>query len=189
MEKLLSTFIKENTKDLHQSVEEKMNAQAIFDQNYQLDDYKYLLGMNFRLHQQFEDKAYAALSEDLRSQLNPNLRKKLHLLEKEANELTIQMSKTDIKIPILNEAEALGIIYVMEGSSLGGNVIQKQLKKNPRFETIDFHFFGCYGDKTGENWKSFLEIFNSQLDENQFEDVLTGAQKAYTYLLDYSIES
>jgi heme oxygenase len=39
-----------------------------------------------------------------------------------------------------NEHEALGAMYVIEGSTLGGNVIAKQLSKTEGFDEVTFNF-------------------------------------------------
>ncbi len=57
--------------------------------------------------------------------------------------------------PISSHAEALGALYVLEGSTLGGKIISKMISgklNNP----AGLQFFNGYGDKTGFMWKAFL---------------------------------
>ncbi|MGZ5285453.1 MAG: biliverdin-producing heme oxygenase, partial [Kaistella sp.] len=97
--------------------------------------------------------------------------------------------KSTVQIPsaIKNEAEAFGILYVMEGSTLGGNMIAKQLSKNPDFQEVTFSYFRCYGDKTGSYWKSFKEVMDRNITPEFHDDCVSGAQKAYGFLLDLSL--
>jgi hypothetical protein len=44
-----------------------------------------------------------------------------------------------------NEHEALGAMYVIEGSTLGGNVIAKQLSKTEGFDDVTFNFSDVTG--------------------------------------------
>lgn len=65
---------------------------------------------------------------------------------------------------IHNQAEALGALYVLEGSTLGGRVIAKMLMKNEALALGDehLHFFHGYGEETGSKWKSFVQVLNAQ---------------------------
>lgn len=60
-----------------------------------------------------------------------------------------------------SRAEALGLIYVLEGSTLGGQAIRKQLEKQGR--TLDgVSFLDPYGAETGPRWKSFLAVLDRE---------------------------
>jgi heme oxygenase len=61
-------------------------------------------------------------------------------------------------MPVLqNAASALGSLYVMEGSTLGGRIIEKNLLLRLRLlpETGGSYFAG-YGKRTGQMWRDFL---------------------------------
>jgi len=183
MSKLLSEYLKENSKQFHDSVEAKFESQKIFDKSYTLDDYKKILWLNYLFHLHFEDKVYQTVSEETAKSLQLESRRKLKLLEKDLENLAMEKAHANQDISVKSEAEALGVMYVMEGSTLGGNVIMKQLSRNPEFENMTFSYFGCYADKTGELWKNFKETLDSQFSENQYDEVLAGTNKAYQYMM------
>jgi heme oxygenase len=81
-----------------------------------------------------------------------------------------------------NENEALGAMYVIEGSTLGGNVIAKQLSKTEGFDDVTFNFFGCYRENTGFMWKNF-KVLDNEVSEKNYDEVLSGAKKLYAFLL------
>jgi heme oxygenase (biliverdin-IX-beta and delta-forming) len=57
---------------------------------------------------------------------------------------------------VANPAQAMGCLYVMEGSTLGGRFIYKNLEKNLQITDKDgASFFYGYGPETGEKWKKF----------------------------------
>ena len=61
-------------------------------------------------------------------------------------------------------AHAFGVLYVLEGSTLGGKMIAKMLLKNEAFP-LSRHaisFFSGYKEETGQKWKSFLDVLNRQ---------------------------
>jgi heme oxygenase len=60
-----------------------------------------------------------------------------------------------------SRAEALGLLYVLEGSTLGGQVIRKQLLKQG--QSLDgLSFLDPYGAETGPRWKSFLAVLDRE---------------------------
>ena len=75
-----------------------------------------------------------------------------------------------------NEGEALGALYVLEGSTLGGQVIAKMLRKSSFIPPHKFKFFEGYGASTGERWKKFIEVLNKQ---PEVSSLLRGATSAF----------
>lgn len=59
---------------------------------------------------------------------------------------------------IHNIVEALGALYVLEGSVMGGRIIVQMLEKGGIREGISF--FSGYGEDTGSMWRSFTEVLN-----------------------------
>ncbi len=62
-------------------------------------------------------------------------------------------------LPAINSlGEALGCLYVMEGSTLGGRIISKILKEKLDIDQSNgATFFNGYGPETGSKWKKFQE--------------------------------
>lgn len=56
-----------------------------------------------------------------------------------------------------SRAEALGFLYVLEGSSLGGQVIRKRAAARG-LDMKGLSFLNPYGERTGEYWKGFLAV-------------------------------
>jgi heme oxygenase len=59
--------------------------------------------------------------------------------------------------------QALGALYVMEGSTLGGRGITKMLQKKEglHLQLNNLQFFNGYGDGTGPMWTAFVNVLNS----------------------------
>jgi heme oxygenase len=60
--------------------------------------------------------------------------------------------------PLAGPAEALGCFYVVEGATLGGQLILRHLQRH--FAGIpagDFAFFRAYGEQVGPMWRAFGE--------------------------------
>jgi len=178
---MISVFLKEQTKQQHDDTEAKLQSQKIFDKSYTLDDYKKLLIHNYKLISRYEPQ----VQEQLKGypELKLDLRSKVDALKVDLNNLNIETQSEALTQNLENEAEAFGALYVMEGSTLGGNVIAKQLKRNPEFENIEFNYFGVYGENTGPFWQEFKSIIDEKITEEQYDDCVTGAKKAYQLLV------
>ena len=63
--------------------------------------------------------------------------------------------------------QALGCLYVLEGATLGGQIIGRQLKKNLALdEDRGCAFFCSYGDEVGLMWKCFRETLSSHCSKH-----------------------
>lgn len=55
--------------------------------------------------------------------------------------------------------EAVGILYVLEGSTLGGQLISRRIKSELGVSEVSGgSFFLAYGGRTGEMWRGFIEV-------------------------------
>lgn len=85
----------------------------------------------------------------------------IHILGKiQDRGFLIGIQKDKEQISHNDEAEALGALYVLEGATLGGQVIIKRLKKNEPFSTLPLAYYNVYADHTGVMWTQFLENIN-----------------------------
>lgn len=60
--------------------------------------------------------------------------------------------------------QLLGCMYVMEGSTLGGQHLVRHLKNHFGWDEADdskTHFFNSYGKQVGPRWKAFCEVLQS----------------------------
>jgi heme oxygenase len=81
----------------------------------------------------------------------------------------------------LSIARALGYMYVIEGSTLGGRMILKHIKTALGFdEQNGAHFFAGYGNETGKRWNKFIAIFaNYAVIESCQQEIITAATDAF----------
>jgi heme oxygenase (biliverdin-IX-beta and delta-forming) len=58
---------------------------------------------------------------------------------------------------IQSPADGFGVLYVLEGASLGGQLILRQIKASLGLdEQSGARFFSSYGAEVGERWRSFV---------------------------------
>lgn len=127
------------------------------------------------IHEIFDVPHQEVLGKSL---LNIDERQKVPHLMKDVGVLN---ENINLDFELNNSDEALGGLYVLEGAALGGNVIKKQLLQNPEFANLSFHYYGMYGEKLSEYWKSFLKILEENVSDK--DAALSGASKTYHLFL------
>jgi heme oxygenase len=82
---------------------------------------------------------------------------------------------------ISTQSEAFGALYVLEGSSLGGRVILKELRRRGA-SLAGLGFLDPYGFNTGPRWRSFLAILEREVVSGEQQgDAVTGALNAFAF--------
>lgn len=80
---------------------------------------------------------------------------------------------------ITNIAQAMGAMYVLEGSTLGGTHIAKMLAQQLQLtEGKGLAFFTGYGPVTGSMWKAFIQTLNAMPFTEAAEAQLFAAANA-----------
>lgn len=180
---MVSEYLKQNTAEYHNAAEKLFNSEKIFNKTFTLEDYRKIIHTNYLMLLHSEDIIFSSLSDKFNEKLQLNERKKLPLIEKDLSGLALENQEPSLNLEFENEHEALGAMYVIEGSTLGGNVIAKQLSKTEGFDQVTFNFFGCYQENTGSMWKNFKEVLDTEVKEENYNEVLSGAKKLYMFLL------
>jgi heme oxygenase len=81
---------------------------------------------------------------------------------------------------IINTLQALGAMYVLEGSTLGGRGITKMMLKNNSALTLSgLNFFAGYGADTGPKWVAFQNIINGITNEEDVMQMVTAANDTF----------
>ncbi len=83
--------------------------------------------------------------------------------------------------------EFYGCLYVNEGSTLGGNVIQAAMLKIHGREALDWtHYLNPYGKLMLPMWQSFRSALANEIGSGRvdLDGVVRGAVKTFQYMLD-----
>lgn len=153
---MLSTIIKEETKAHHQETEKKVVLRIREIKNDA--DYAALL------------KCFYAYFSAVEKAIAPYINGVLPDYKERRDSSYI---KTDIEalggnaenlpqatVPaIANEMQAMGALYVLEGSIMGGPYIIQMLQKKGIAK--GFSFFKGYGEESASKWSAFTEVLNS----------------------------
>ncbi|RZJ81562.1 MAG: hypothetical protein EOO47_03790 [Flavobacterium sp.] len=178
---MLQQKLKEATQTQHDQLEELMFVKNIMGKNLTQDQYRQILVTNYVTHLVYEDSIHHAINKEKATQLNLAARYKLPALKLDLEEAVIDPKTLAEKFHTLNniiefdEATALGAMYVLEGATMGGAVIVKQLRLNPNFtEDFKFNYYNIYKENLMPNWKSFVATLN-ELPEEEHQKALNGA--------------
>jgi len=82
-------------------------------------------------------------------------------------------------------AQALGCLYVIEGSTLGGQVIRRKVEKRLGFALEDgCAFFAGYQDETAVRWRDFCVSCTvyGEMFPGACEEILGAASRSFVYL-------
>lgn len=109
-------------------------------------------------------------------------RHRKHLLELDLR--WFGMTDLDHRRPVLPELNdlpsLLGVMYVMEGSTLGGQLIARHVETSLHLSKGqgDAYFRG-HGDRTGTLWKEFCEVLETRVSDDHSHVVVTGAKAMF----------
>lgn len=178
---MIMAKLKEATKDQHEGLEQTVD---IMNQMFDIEKYKALLVKFYRFYSSIEPElAKLDLKKygyDLDKRLKaPNLEKDLVFLGllDEAKKHSAYNGLPSIDSP----EKAFGSLYVLEGATLGGQVINRHLKQHLDLSPENGgSFFNGYGEKTGLMWKEFIEIANNfAIQANNDEAIVESAKVTF----------
>lgn len=176
----LSAMVKDSTKTLHEEVEQLLLPRLMEIRDR--DDYAVVLKMFYGFFYPLETKLPLYISETDLLDFSERRKTSSVLLDLQAIDHSIEHLSLCSSLPqIQSKAQAFGVLYVLEGSTLGGKMIAKMLRKNNASAVPDdaLHFFSGYGEDTGNKWKTFLQALNNQA---QPADVITAANETFLHL-------
>ena len=190
---MIATLLRTETAGGHKELESLMYVNEIMNNSLSIEQYKKLLTINYIIHQKLENKLANMLDANLASELDMKSRLKLAALEKDLaywniDSLTLPGLNFDLFIPEKNNAEVLGALYVLEGATLGGNMIKRHILANPTFKDEEggLNYYGVYGDELSAKWKSFVSILNDTVSEADYERCIASANHTFNNLINLS---
>ncbi len=174
--------LKTRTAHQHQATEATVN---LMRDDYTLDDYKKLLIKFYSFYKPFEAKMSESLTAN---SVEFNHNERLNTPKLTADLKNLGMSDTDISniqlcdnLPNLDSKERIfGSLYVIEGSTLGGQVISRHLKgKFDIDQTTGAAFFTGYGQETGKMWNGYRETVTNFAETANHDEIVAGANETF----------
>lgn len=174
--------LRSRTADSHKSLEELPVSQSITSPDITIKAYAHYLSLMADMVYDTEKTVFAILAEFI---ADIDERRKLDLLKLDLKFLGFEKTTFEPVFPNMRKSEAfaLGVMYVVEGSSLGGRFILKNICENLNLDEQGTQYFSGYGNKTGSYWKHFLNAMSAF--EEKFDcadEIINGAGYAFTAL-------
>jgi len=151
--------LRSGTHTLHVALEKRL---PFFSDSLDLGLYTRLLAAYYGFYQAIEEalkhSAWIPPGFDLHARLKtPALEQDLQAL----NIDTRALARCETLPALTSQGRVLGVLYVLEGATLGGNVLRKRIAEHLGLEARNgCAFLYVYGEATGRNWKSFLEYLS-----------------------------
>lgn len=170
--------LKESTMDLHKEIEQYM---PVFRPDFDVSKYQELLGKMYNFYSSFERNLKNSLASEGVSEFY-NDRFKTPRIEADLQSLNANPTAQAVSdLPTIDSLPAIaGALYVIEGSSLGGQIISKHLHENLKLQPDQIQFFGGYGPLTGKRWQEFQKWVGA-LDFNEEETKVAVASARDTF--------
>lgn len=182
-EELFLKTLRESTRDVHDRLEATPVARALMNADLTREGYRLWLSANLGIIEPFEERLQRHMIWRVLG-LDPCERLKVPALEADLRELGVDPGDL-ARAPGLpafdHDAEVIGAMYVLEGATLGGQVIARQLAHHFGFGPENgARFFHVYGEDVGPRWREFKEAMARYAIERQAADtIISGARKTF----------
>jgi heme oxygenase (biliverdin-IX-beta and delta-forming) len=177
---LMSRF-KAETHHLHQQISQQRSASDMLSASITREEYTSFLARFYGIYQPLETLISAApewqqIDFDVQARCKAkHLYSDLVTLGYTAEEFHTLPMCTDLP-NIQHFAHVIGCMYVLEGSTLGGQLITRHMRSRFGFdETNGCRFFSSYGAQIGPMWKAFGAFVETQARDQAFGDAAVAA--------------
>jgi len=165
--------LRDATQADHQRLESRMDILARIATP---DGRRALVERFYRLHAEAE-AALAPWLHDLPG-LNFQARRRSSRLEQDLAALDGRIPETSgAALIVSGVGEALGRMYVLEGSTLGGRVIRRSVEARGD-GMAGLSFLDPYGDQAGERWRAFLAVIDGEARSPADTEAMVGGALA-----------
>jgi heme oxygenase len=173
---MIHSILKQSTSEFHKAFESKLRV--LLSAELTLDRYVAIQKKFYGFYRPIEARLFSIRGWD-DPELKLSTRFKIPLLVGDLASLSVDPAEIaslpccDALPRLETVPEALGCLYVLEGSTLGGRIITALLKKVlPLDESRGCSFFNSYGNEVGLMWSSFLAILERHCEKHDDRDVV-----------------
>ena len=172
------TRLRTETREVHERLERELD---LLSSDLTRESYRTILRRFLSFYLAFEPEvwprlpgAWSALFADRRKL--PALRDDLAVLDGEAAEITA----CSHRVHYPNLSQILGALYVVEGSTLGGQLIARHVARQLGLRADwGLRFFSSYGPEVGPRWKQFTELLIAESSPGQADEIVEGATQTF----------
>ncbi|MBK7392751.1 MAG: biliverdin-producing heme oxygenase [Chloracidobacterium sp.] len=171
--------LKEATREQHENLE---SVVGVMDKLFKREDYERLLTKFYKFYSSIEPRVG---QNDMQAEgFDFEVRRKTASLESDLKNLGIfddikSVAGTWDDLPTLDTpAKAFGACYVMEGATLGGQIIMRHLKEHLDLTPDNGgSFFNSYGHEVGSKWKEFCGVITAFAERQGDDETIVEAAR------------
>ena len=186
MKALILKRLKQATSERHAALEGQL---PLLDPCLSREDYHQLLGRFFGYYAPLETRLLALPWPDeigfdySGRHKTPRLEQDLIALG-ETPETLAQLPRCQDLPEVLTLSNLLGCLYVIEGATLGGQIITRHLLINLGLTPeTGAAFFNGYGEQTGAHWQTFCKMLTDLTEETSSdEEIIASANRTFETL-------
>lgn len=176
--------LRDRTRPYHEDVEREF---GLSDRVWSSDKYRALLRRFLGYYEPMERQIEAAVDWSALG-FDWQRRRKAPLLERDLSaagdspEVLAKLARCSQLLNVAGLPQALGSLYVLEGATLGGQVVMRYLTGVPGLAGVTwFSFFASYGDEVGPRWREFGEFLTVHAGGHD-EAIVQAACETFTSL-------
>ncbi|MGF9695893.1 biliverdin-producing heme oxygenase [Paenibacillus sp. MABNR03] len=181
--------LKSETAHYHRQVEQNDYAKAIMSQTVSLEEYKQYLEKFYGFLKPMEEQALDQPFWESTG-LDYEIRGKATLLENDLRHLgssevdIAQLPRCEELPDISSPARLFGYLYVIEGSTNGGQIMTKRLSQFLPIEAgRGLEYFNAYGAETRTRWTEFTQqLVQFARSEEEQDDMVHTASETFRLL-------
>ncbi|GAL85382.1 heme oxygenase [Sporocytophaga myxococcoides] len=179
---MLLDKIKQQTAENHAAMENSNLMKPVMNRELNLESYRKILIKFYGFFQPLENSIHR-FTDILNYLPDLETRRKSSTIKEDLQRLGY---KSEINLctdlpEITTSSQAMGCLYVMEGSTLGGRMISRIIKESLLIEMDSgVSFFSGYGEETGKKWKLFCEALKEySLAANDDNTIINAANETF----------
>lgn len=174
---MLTDEIREYTEEAHIASEKKMIIALKQIDNY--EDYIRMLNWLYGFYAPVEQLIRQHLTEENFPDINRRSRAEYILWDIRESGLPVPGPELCERLPVIDSFHrALGAMYVLEGSTLGGRIIAGMICRSLD-STRCLSFFNGYGAETGYMWSTFKTYLNQPFSTAERHQIIAAAEDTF----------
>ena len=182
-ENLLALQLRANTRHGHRLLDHHPLLAALVHGNVNLESYAQALASLYATHYALEkfilEHAKAAGWSEVYMPRSPSLAADLAQLGQTPYPLQVPFPELTIDLPTV-----VGVLYVLEGSRLGGQFLSQQLRLQLPAQT-PFRFFADTSGKLHPRWARFLALAHERIQPEKIPACCTAAQAGFFFIFEH----
>lgn len=182
MSETIMERLRNETKTAHQQLEK--GTIPYIKQSTNEAAYSHVLYMFYGYFSQVEEQIQGIIDESVLPDIKERRQSGAILADLNSIGYPTENLRTANELPVIKSIpQALGAMYVLEGSTLGGRFISQMLAKQlNRTPAEGISFFSGYGEQTEAKWKKFTEMMNEYVINHPLNanEVVAAANETFS---------